>query len=496
MKRLRLVNAWLATCALLLLAACGSDSEQPQPTTDPATRQILEQQEVLTGAADTTFALVLRSGDEPWQATVDNGETAEGESPWCTATVANAGETSTVQIHVTRNPEMGWRRAQLTLTQGERRYVVTLRQHFAPQLRLRSTHIDVATDSTNAYVFVTANQEHTVTVPAEASWLKVESRMVEKWGGPTRPYATFIYRLRCEPNRGLGRAAELTIAAPGAVPVSVTVHQGPRTLREQEEMRVDKPGELGTLLGSDPRKWRELRSLKLSGQLNDADMQALRTLLCPEVSWRWTNAEGNVVSTHHGIPLNLQQVDLGECSLVTCGTYAEKAIGTTLDAYVSRRPDVLADGAFSITRTPLQRVVLPRGLTAIGHRAFHLCLELCEVDFPASVRSVGSYAFFNCPKLSQIHIPADSQLETLGDEAFHTGARLDEISYPATLQMGPDQGFKGNFTARRIHVKWLVPPALGRFGVNKTSMLCVPRGTAALYRAAPGWNRASEIVEE
>jgi hypothetical protein len=73
---------------------------------------------------------------------------------------------------------------------------------------------------------------------------------------------------------------------------------------------------------------------------------------------------------------------------------------------------------------------------------------------------------------------------------------LKTISFPTSLQVKENFGILGNVSAQNIHVKWITPPILTRFGVNKNTILYVPRGSAEVYRNAFGWNKAKEIVEE
>ncbi len=72
-----------------------------------------------------------------------------------------------------------------------------------------------------------------------------------------------------------------------------------------------------------------------------------------------------------------------------------------------------------------------------------------------------------------------------------------EIRLPRSLQITENEGpILGSPSTESIHVRWSEPPVLTRYGGGKAVTLYVPRGSGDAYRAATGWNRAKEIIEE
>lgn len=96
-------------------------------------------------------------------------------------------------------------------------------------------------------------------------------------------------------------------------------------------------------------------------------------------------------------------------------------------------------------------------VTAIAENAFYGCTELTAVTIPASIASIGTYAFKDCSCLWTVNVENDDPANiTLGEEVF--------------------QG---------------LPSA----PVAAPSKLYVPKGSKALYEAAPQWGDFQVIVE-
>ncbi|MBM6991869.1 MAG: leucine-rich repeat domain-containing protein [Prevotella sp.] len=428
------------------------------------------------------------------QKVVAGGVDDSGQS-WCEVNAIQDDACCNVSIKVSPSREMTWRTALVELTNGNHVYHISIRQRYAQQMRPSADYVQVNADSTTASIFVKTNVKPTISIPISATWLRLESIDVETLT-IDQTITTMVYRFSLDRNRGLGRAVKVIFSGEDAQPVSVTIHQNPQTLRSEESINVDEPGMLGTLLGGNALEWANINTLHLTGQLNDADMQALRTLISPTVRYSMVNATGNV-TVAFSVNLNLQHLDMGECQLVTGdGGLIIPSINANLDSYSNNGKNHLGDGAFKVTRTKLQSIILPETLESIGGWAFYYCESLEKLDIPASVTHIGPYAFSNCLSLSQINIPTHSLLKTIGTYAFSTGSRLTEMCFPASLQLDEFKSFQGNFSAVNIHVGWTVPPTLTRLGLQSTTTLYVPKGCGEAYRQAAGWNRAGKIVEE
>ncbi|MFC2738544.1 MAG: leucine-rich repeat protein [Prevotella sp.] len=489
--------SWLGIFPLLFLlffTACSDDENFSRITEDEATQKLLEQQQVFVSPGDTTFTLRFNETDDPWTAKLTSATDDHGQT-WCKVSVTG---NNAVTVSVQANGSFNMRHASIALQHGRKTYTFKVSQMYKRQMKALVDHVDIEATAREAFVYVRTNVMPEVSISASATWLKKESFMVEDHNvRPTGEAKVLIYRFTCEPNTGLGRAATLHITAEGAETQTVIIHQWPRELKETEEIDVREPGTLGILVGGNAADWSHVRTLRLSGTLNDGDIETLRSMLCPMVDFTQSNANGTYkLITQRN--LNLQHVDLGQCKLIGGGQkFVEPSIGTNITTtYNTHSVNTLGDNAFFITRTPLASIVLPAELETIGGWLFNFCESLTKIDIPASVRHIGPYAFHNCTRLTEINIPADSRLETIGYCAFDTGTRVHDLAYPASLVLNENNGFSGNFHAERVHVKWAVPPVLKTHGVGANTVLYVPRGTGALYRAANGWKRAKDIIEE
>ena len=380
-------------------------------------------------------------------------------------------------------------------------------------------HVDIEAEGGKAYVFIKVYRTlyglpQGPKLSVDAAWVKEESHQMrgespqfaDAKGSRAvyRGYYDMVYVLDVDKNEGLGREATITFNyyKDGGLhlgkPVKVTLHQWPRNLKSSETINVGHPGQLPVLMGGNVAAWSNLTSLKLTGQLNTADMRTLRLLLKRSVRSMTTyrDANGGKVEISTASTMDLRQLDMGDCELVEDGdTAVEECIEDVDRSYVQRR-NVLGDRAFLVAGCKLDSIVLPKSLTEIGHDAFRMCGNLSYIDIPATVTTIGSYAFQNCTGMKEIRIPENSALKSLGVYALATGSGLNTITFPASLEVVENNGILGNVAAKNIHVKWPVPPVLSRFRISDKITLWVPKGSGDAYKAAFGWNQAKEIKEE
>lgn len=87
-------------------------------------------------------------------------------------------------------------------------------------------------------------------------------------------------------------------------------------------------------------------------------------------------------------------------------------------------------GAFAFTETPLDSVFIPDQVTIIGRYAFCKCTPLCKVRFSNNLTRISAAAFEDCINLREIDLPAS--LTVIWEEAFaRTG--LTSLTLPTTV---------------------------------------------------------------
>ena len=116
---------------------------------------------------------------------------------------------------------------------------------------------------------------------------------------------------------------------------------------------------------------------------------------------------------------------------------------------------------FAINGTILEKgsnkakVIIPRGVTIIGYRAFYGCNRITSITIPNSVTSIGQFAFMGCSGLTSITIP--NSVTRIYDGAFEGCNKQLQINCKAAVRpAGWDKNFdkKGGLFAGRYKVNW------------------------------------------
>ena len=74
----------------------------------------------------------------------------------------------------------------------------------------------------------------------------------------------------------------------------------------------------------------------------------------------------------------------------------------------------------------ISKVIIEKGVTAIGEQAFADCTALTSATISDSVTSIGDYAFYSCDSLTTITIP--DSVSSIGDKAFQYCENLTSIN--------------------------------------------------------------------
>ena len=88
----------------------------------------------------------------------------------------------------------------------------------------------------------------------------------------------------------------------------------------------------------------------------------------------------------------------------------------------------IADTAFAGYFINDFSMIIPDGVTSIGHEAFYCCSGLTSITIPDSVTSIGKDAFSSCSKLVSITIP--DGVTSIEEGAFSSCSKLVSITIP------------------------------------------------------------------
>ena len=166
-------------------------------------------------------------------------------------------------------------------------------------------------------------------------------------------------------------------------------------------VNLTEPGSLGDAILNKTEYFTNVVSLKVSGQLNDADLAIIRDRLT-----------------------NLREINMTDVKMT-----------------------ILPD-KFFYQHSLLERVKLPASLQVIGNLAFYKCSGIKQIDFPETLQTINEYAFQDCDKLQEVVLPEG--LITLGDGAFYSCEDILQLKLPSTLKEISYCAFYGNSNLKTI----------------------------------------------
>ena len=191
-------------------------------------------------------------------------------------------------------------------------------------------------------------------------------------------------------------------------------------------LAVEQPGTLGDeifgALGTD-FNLADLKRIKISGQLNDADLVNLRDrctgLLEIDLSQMLNTT---LIESQFRNHYQLRYVELPD--------YLESLPANSFQNCYNLRRAVLPEGLVTLGSSAyqgagLQQLVLPPTLLAIPFAAFRNNYELTDVQFNGQTTLGKSYTFSNCTHLKTLSLPATMQ--SIGDYAFESCTRLEDV---------------------------------------------------------------------
>lgn len=234
----------------------------------------------------------------------------------------------------------------------------------------------------------------------------------------------------------------------------------------------------------------DAEQLSVSGYLNGEDIRILRSRMG---GFFWFNIE----EPEDGYParsFTLKSLNLEDAHIVEGGgpyVFMQDEDPTNRDLWPHTANDVLGRQMFHSCFS-LRSIILPKDITQIEES----CFENCFVKYlriPESVNFIGLNAFTDCQNypsgdypfgdncLHELILPDNSGLR-IASGAFCWCRRLSTVYCLSAVPYEIIPTWTGN--------------AIGfNNGILGTVKLVVPKGSAQLYAAAPGWKEVANIVE-
>ncbi len=232
-------------------------------------------------------------------------------------------------------------------------------------------------------------------------------------------------------------------------------------------------------------------TLKISGPLNGADIDAIRTLVTAstftslDLSDAQITAEGTYTSNgSRKYQMNadriavymfyqlstLKSIVLPQ-SVTHIETYAFEGCSNLVNVTTNESLVDIGSSAFS-SCSSLTSIVLPSAIksipyglfynctnlasiemaddiTSIGQNAFYGCKSITRLDFSSALESTGNYAFAYCTSLREVLLSPN--LTSLGTSAFQNCTSLEEISLPGSLKVIPSSLFSNCSSLKTVN---------------------------------------------
>ena len=155
-------------------------------------------------------------------------------------------------------------------------------------------------------------------------------------------------------------------------------------------------------------------------------------------------------------------------------------------------PDEMSSiGAFAFTDCYyLPSINIPSSVVTINDGAFENCRLLSTISFAnnGQLTTIGCWAFYNCHELKNVVIPEG--VTKIGHAAFYGCTYLKDLTLPASLQSIADNGFAGCSKLAHIQVNAIIPPQVNARTfeeVDRSIPVIVPDESVEQYKSAPVW---------
>lgn len=432
-------------------------------------------------------------------------------------------EQHTVYLKIDKNDTPSQRDCEIVISNKASNISETIKiiQENGGYVHILNKLFEVSGEATYINVDIEANVSYNYIVPAEYSWIKLNSyngnrlsfNIEENYSNEERKGYIFIESPQISQRD------------------TIMVIQSVQSDWIKKRINVEIAGTLENFINT--QNLFQINELKLTGNLNDDDFLVLNEM---------TSKRGK-----------LSILDLSE---VNIDHIVDKAFSYDLN-----------NGSSLDFNSKLTSIILPNTCKKIGERAFHWCkrltsitlpatledieefaFEMCgivAIEIPQNVTKIKDYTFGHCPNLSSIKMSGVTEigqgafryctnlneiqlphtLRTITSEAFHgcgvefmeipegvtklPGAfaycpNLEEIILPSSLKEIDNGELKDCKKLQNIHIHATVPPVyIGSLyectvfeGIPNDCKLHVPQGSYVAYRHADAWNKLENVVVE
>lgn len=402
------------------------------------------------------------------------------DADWVRTEIMTYDDWKQLWIAVDTNRDATPRKAVVQLLADGHRTNIEVRQQEAPRAIADKEMYSLPAEGGEFTVRVKANGNLTAELfPIEGDWARITKITHDEKTGE------YLVTLSVDKNEGLGRITAFWFKVNDEMPLQdlgPSIVQASAPFSEFVSVSAGDAGMLSVLLGNDVDNLHRIRTLTVSARLNGRDLQVLSQLFLstPESAEKY--------------PVNL---DISNCDIVTGDKNPFEYYGwqpSTMEFPEITFYGELPKGVFT-NAANLVSIALPGSMHEIDGYAFAGCSALKNIVVPDAVWGIGSNAFYRCSGLEDIILSQNSGLGTLGSQAFATGSTLHDLYIPDALVNIAADAFLG-CSVSRLHLGWLVPPAMNIVPKYDGCTLFVPEGTLELYKNTRNWCNFGNIVEE
>ncbi|MFA9392048.1 MAG: leucine-rich repeat protein [Prolixibacteraceae bacterium] len=366
-----------------VLAANGSRQTITVTQLNKARLSVSSEQLVFSTAASASQTIELESNAD-WR--------IEADESWVSTNYKSGSGNRTIKVNVTANSVAQVRIAELKIFVGDE-ILVTIRivqEADGAVFGLSAASIHASHKSTEEKIVLNSNRP--VSLKIDAPWVK--SLASELNGSGT---ITLVFD---ENTTSLARTATLQVVVSEYMSKTVSLSQDPTP-----QLIPVSAGNLYHQLSSGELS--SLEHMALEGTIDARDFKTIRD----------------------SMP-GLRSLDLSAVSIVSY-TGLE---GTESEESTFYPENTIPNNAFYIKKSylkhPIQSIILPDNLDAIGDEAFYYCQSLTSIVWPSSLKIIGAYAFDNC-KFTYLTLP--NSITSIGDGAFIMCNQLVHIDLPESL---------------------------------------------------------------